>query len=191
MEWVLKYGYIGIFMLLVPGIIGLPVPDETIMTFTGYLIYKGKLSAIPAIAAASLGAITGATVNYYLGRTAGNYIIRKFGKRVHLTQDKLDIVHQWFRRFGKWILVIGYFIPGIRHLTSFVAGTSKLEFHMFALFAYSGALLWTTTFISIGYYLGENWRVVLNYVDNHRVVAICMVVIISICSVYAYLKLKK
>ena len=43
--WIAQYGYLAIFCLLMFGIVGLPVPDETLLTFTGYLVYKGTLSA--------------------------------------------------------------------------------------------------------------------------------------------------
>ena len=50
--------------------------------------------------------------------------------------------------------MVGYFIPGVRHFTAIVAGTSKLELHSFALFAYSGATLWVSTFVFLGYHFG-------------------------------------
>jgi membrane protein DedA with SNARE-associated domain len=51
--------------------------------------------------------------------------------------------------------VIGYFIPGVRHFTGFSSGMATLPFHHFALFAYSGALLWVTSFLTIGYFFGH------------------------------------
>ena len=43
LAWITQYGYLAIFGGLVFGIVGLPVPDETLLTFTGYLIFKGHL----------------------------------------------------------------------------------------------------------------------------------------------------
>jgi membrane protein DedA with SNARE-associated domain len=48
-------------------------------------------------------------------------------------------------------------MPGIRHFTAIVAGSSELEPHIFAAFAYTGGLLWVLTFVSLGYLLGEQW----------------------------------
>jgi membrane protein DedA with SNARE-associated domain len=59
---------------------------------------------------------------------------------------------------GKWLLVIGYFIPGVRHFSAMVAGSSKLSYPEFAPFAYAGALLWSSTFVSAGYFLGKEWN---------------------------------
>jgi len=64
-----SYGYAAIFSLLVFGIVGLPVPDEWLMTFAGYLVYKRHLHLLPTYAAASLGSMCGITVSYVLGRS--------------------------------------------------------------------------------------------------------------------------
>ena len=52
--WITQYGYFAIFLLLVCGIVGLPVPDETLLTFAGYLVFKGNLSLPLAFAAATM-----------------------------------------------------------------------------------------------------------------------------------------
>ncbi|MBA2251795.1 MAG: DedA family protein, partial [Nitrospirales bacterium] len=39
--WIADYGYVAIFGLLVLGIVGLPVPDEALLTFVGYLSFQG------------------------------------------------------------------------------------------------------------------------------------------------------
>src|SRR5262244_3898353 len=71
LAWITQYGYIAIYALLVFGIVGLPVPDETLMTFTGYLVYTGHLSLVPAWLAAFCGSASGITISYILGRTFG------------------------------------------------------------------------------------------------------------------------
>ncbi len=82
----------------------------------------------------------------------------------------MNQVHDWFGRFGKWGLLLGYFVPGIRHLTALVAGASKLELSVFALFAYSGALIWSTAFIALGFKLGEKWEAVSGQFQFYSVI---------------------
>ena len=55
LRWVTEYGYIGIFSLLTLGIIGAPIPDEGLLAFAGYLVYKGQLQLFPTMATAFLG----------------------------------------------------------------------------------------------------------------------------------------
>jgi membrane protein DedA with SNARE-associated domain len=167
LAWITQYGYAAIFVLLVLGIVGLPVPDETLLTFTGYLIYKGHLSPPLAFISALTGSASGITVSYTLGRVFGMALIHRFGKYLHVTPERLDRAHAWFERIGHWALTLGYFIPGVRHLTAYAAGISSLEPPRFALFAYTGSLLWVSTFLSLGYLLGERWQVVQRNLDRY------------------------
>jgi membrane protein DedA with SNARE-associated domain len=155
--WFANYGYGAIFFLLVLGIVGLPVPDETLLTLTGYLVFTGKLQLVPSFTCAVLGTVSGITISYCIGRIGGARFLHRFGARLHIRRETVDRVHSWFSRWGHWSLTIGYFVPGVRHVIAIVAGGSGLEYRTFALFAYSGAIIWTGVFISAGYYLGEEW----------------------------------
>lgn len=156
--WISRYGYAGLFALLMFGIVGLPVPDETLLVFCGYLIWKGNFHLFPAFLAGFAGSICGISISYLLGRTCGHLVISRYGRFIGLTPDRLDSVHRWFDRLGGWLLAIGYFIPGVRHFTALVAGTAGLDWPAFALFAYSGAVFWVGTFLALGYVMGEKWQ---------------------------------
>lgn len=155
-----QYGYLGIFSLLMVGIFGLPLPDESILAFCGFLVYRGDLHWLPTVAAASLGSMTGVTISYLIGRTVGFRLVANYGHVIHLTVERMERVRLWLDRVGKWGLFFGYFVPGIRHLTALTAGTSKLSPHVFASYAYAGGVVWAVTYIVLGYYLGKEWHLV-------------------------------
>ncbi|MHC1726838.1 MAG: DedA family protein [Syntrophobacteraceae bacterium] len=157
LHWISQYGYIAIFSLLMFGIIGLPIPDEVMLTFSGYLIFKGQLAMFPTIASAFLGSICGVSISYWLGRSGGRLLIARYGHKVHITTERIERVRQWLNHAGRWGLTLGYFIPGVRHLTALVAGTSQLKYSVFATFAYTGGLLWSATFIALGFFVGKEW----------------------------------
>jgi membrane protein DedA with SNARE-associated domain len=169
LHWIAQYGYVAIFSLLVLGIIGLPIPDETMLTLTGVLVQSGKLSLPLALLAAFLGSTCGITLSYVLGRTFGLTLIHRYGRYVRLREEHVEKAHAWFRRAGHWSLTFGYFIPGVRHFTAYAAGMSCLEFPQFALYAYSGAALWSCTFIGLGYFLGDRWRSVLENIHQYLI----------------------
>jgi membrane protein DedA with SNARE-associated domain len=183
LHWVSLHGYLGIFSLLMLGIVGVPIPDETLLVFTGYLSYKGDLHILPAEAAAFMGSVYGITLSYGIGRIGGLFVLKKYGYLIHVDDHKMKVVGDWLERRGKWGLVLGYYIPGIRHLAAVVAGASKLGYSTFALFAYSGALIWTTTFISIGYLSGEGWAKTSGTV---REFAVALLVVLIIASVVGF-----
>lgn len=157
LAWAEEYRYAGIFSLLMLGIIGIPIPDEGLLAFAGYLAYKGDLRLAPTLIVSFLGSACGITVSYGLGRFLGNRLLRAYGLYLGLTPQRIAEVHGWFERWGRWSLTFGYFLPGIRHLTAFAAGMSKLELTVFAPFTYAGAFLWSFFFVLAGYFLGKEW----------------------------------
>ena len=169
LAWITQYGYLAIFLLLIFGIVGLPVPDETLLTFSGYLIYKGNFALPWAFGAALAGSISGISVSYWLGRTFGIQLIHRYGRYLRITEEHVHKAHSWFDRVGHWGLTFGYFIPGVRHFTAYAAGMSEVAPHQFAVFAYSGAFLWVSTFLSLGYFLGERWNEVEKNIHGYLV----------------------
>lgn len=162
--WLIEYGPIALFFLLALEIIALPIPGEPLMVLTGVLLCNGDLSLMPTLLSAYAGAACGITVSYILGRTAGTYLVVGYGERIGITNARMQRVHSWFQRYGTWTVMIGYFVPGIRHFTGFTAGMASLEYRQFMLFGYVGAFVWVSTFLSLGYFLGDYWMSIFDKV---------------------------
>uniref|UniRef100_A0A7C4PK81 DedA family protein n=1 Tax=Anaerolinea thermolimosa TaxID=229919 RepID=A0A7C4PK81_9CHLR len=107
LNWLTHYGYLGIFGLLMLEIVGVPIPDELILTCAGYLIFKGYLSPGVTAASAFTGSVCGITVSYALGRFIGTPIINRYGYLVNIKHEMLDRLTAWYERFGKWGLILG------------------------------------------------------------------------------------
>jgi membrane protein DedA with SNARE-associated domain len=153
-----QYGYIVLFAALALELIAFPTPGETLMTYCGFLSYQGKLNWGMSILIASLGIISGITVSYFIGFALGKPFFEKYGSRVHFGPEKIEKTSIWFQKYGNGLLVIAYFIPGIRHVTGYFTGISKVTYKKFALHAYIGAFVWSSTFITLGRILGDNWE---------------------------------
>lgn len=188
--WLLHYGSFAIFGMMALGIIALPVPEETLMVLAGVLMSKGKLNIPLTIASCYLGSICGISVSYTLGRTAGAYVIKKYGSWVGITEKRIEAAHNWFTRFGKWTLFFGYFIPGVRHFSGLVAGLTNLKYKHFAIFAYSGAIIWVTTFLSIGFFLHTYWRAIFMTIESSIEEIVILLIFTLICAFFFY-NLKK
>ncbi len=186
LHWVSQYGYGMIFSLLVLGIVGIPVPDETLLAFVGYLIFKGDLRAVSGFLAVFLGTFCGITLSFIIGRTGGVFLLRKYGSLVHMTENRIALVERWYTRKGGWSLIIGYFIPGVRHLTAFVAGMYRLEYSVFARFAYPGALVWSVTFILLGYYGGKEWQQVQDRIHGKILISIGSILVLMFLYYYLW-----
>ena len=163
-EWIMQYGYIGLFGFLMLGIVGVPLPEDLMLAGAGYLVFKGYLKPAPTVAAAFLGSLFGITVSYGLGRLLGMAVVAKHGYRIGITRERLDSVISWYARFGRWTLVFGYYIGGFRHVNALLAGALKLPLLTFGAFAYSGAFLWTVSLITAGFVFGEEWTLISGHI---------------------------
>lgn len=150
-----QYGSLGIVGLLSLGIVGLPIPDETLLLVTGILVNTHQLEFFAAWLACMLGPIIGISVSYTLGYTLGHFAIIKLCRTLKLSSTHLEQTRAYFNKMGAWLLLVGYFIPGVRHFTGLLAGAAQLPYKRFALFAYTGAFLWANTFFWLGYIYGN------------------------------------
>src|SRR3982750_4566547 len=93
--WITAYGPAAIFALLFLGVFGLPVPDETLLTFAGVLVHDGPMHFATAWIAAAAGSMCGITLNYVVGRTVGPAIVHRYGGLLHVTVEDLGRVERW------------------------------------------------------------------------------------------------
>jgi membrane protein DedA with SNARE-associated domain len=178
--WLARYKAPVIFTAQLLGIFGLPIPDELLLTAAGDLVRRGALDGRACLLAAILGCMSGITVSYVLGRTLGCAAVTRLSRGHEQTVGRTQA---WFRRFGAWLLAFGYFIPGVRHVTAIAAGSAPMPFARFAAFAYPGAVLWSTTFVALGYYAGEHARDVFASVRPHVTAAAITLAVVA--AVYA------
>lgn len=174
------YGYAAIFGLLMLGIVGPWIPDETILVLSGIAVHRGQLQLNTTISVAFAGSLCGITLSYLLGRTGAIYALERLGPlRLWIGRYRPQ-VEDWFQRYGKWTLFFGYFIAGVRHFTALTAGMSKVKVRTFALFAYPGGLVWVVFFVSIGYYLGEEWERFSHRFNRGAIVVAAVIVAIAV-----------
>ncbi|GAB6156020.1 hypothetical protein JCM17380_47720 [Desulfosporosinus burensis] len=184
-----QYGYIVLFVALLLELIAFPTPGEALMTYCGFLVFQGKLNLGISIIVATLGVILGITISYFIGRTLGTPFFQKYGSYIHFGPDKLEKTSQWFERYGNGLLVIAYFIPGVRHITGYFSGIAKIPYVKFALNAYIGAFIWTGTFISLGKILGSNWEKFHGAIKKYLIIGGIVLAIVLLC-IYFYRKYK-
>jgi membrane protein DedA with SNARE-associated domain len=163
------YGYFGIIIALIGGIVGLPIPDEVLLTYVGFNVFQEKMSYLPSLVCALAGACGGISLSYLLGIKLGLPFLQKFGPKLHITEERVNRTKRLFNKFGPFLLMIGFFIPGVRHITAYLAGINNFSYKKFAVFAYSGALIWCFTFITLGRVLGGNWTHVESILSKYSV----------------------
>lgn len=180
-QLVARYGYFAVFGLLMLGIVGPLIPDETILVIAGIFARQGRLDYLAVLVAGYAGSLCGITLSYLLGRNGLLYLIEKAPFLRKQSVRHMPRVHQWFDRFGGWTLFFGYFVAGVRHFTAIAAGTSQMKVRKFAIYAYTGGLVWVVCFVSLGYFLGDQWERAAKAL-NHGVLAAVLVLAVLILS---------
>ncbi|MBO9598160.1 MAG: DedA family protein, partial [Cohnella sp.] len=185
-----QYGYGVLFFALMLELIALPLPGEFIMTYAGLISYQGHLSWLLCIVAAGLGSCIGMTISYWIGFRLGTPFFEKYGRRIHFGPDKWNAVSAWYGRYGNKLLLVAYFIPGVRHMTGLFSGIMRLSFPVYAAFAFTGALIWVSLFISLGRLLGPKWEQYHHTINRYMIVAGVIFAFLLLC-VYLYRKNKQ
>ncbi|WP_409343551.1 DedA family protein [Paenibacillus sp. MBLB4367] len=174
-QWLVEFGYPCLFLLQALGVVGLPVPDELLMAFAGYLAYKEQLSYFAVALTAFLGSMCGTSISYWIGAKCGLPLIERWGRFVGFTPERHRRMSGWFEKIGKLAIPLGYFIPGVRHMTAYAAGMSRWTFRHFISYALPGAIGWVLLFTGLGYVLGDRWsRIFLHLNRNVILIAAAM-----------------
>lgn len=184
-----QYGYVVLFVALMLELIAFPTPGETLMTYCGFLVFQGKLDWGISIIVASLGVMSGITISYFISRTLGTPFFRKYGSYIHIGPDKLEKTSRWFERYGNGLLIVAYFVPGVRHITGYFSGIAKIPYKKFALNAYIGAFIWTGTFITLGKILGSNWEKFHGAIKRYLIIGGIILAVVLLC-IYFYRRYK-
>ncbi|WP_197328168.1 VTT domain-containing protein [Ralstonia syzygii] len=136
------------------GLVVLPfLPGDTLLFIAGAMCATGQMDAWLLIALLVTAAVTGNTVNYFVGSWIGPKVFD--GHIRFLDHEALLNTHAFYERHGGKTLVMARFIPVVRTFAPFVAGVSKMTFAKFQLFNMIGAVLWVAILVLSGEAFGN------------------------------------
>jgi membrane protein DedA with SNARE-associated domain len=186
---ILKFGYPGIFLLMAMESSVIPIPSELVMPPAGYWAAAGKMNLWLAILCGTIGSLVGAYANYFAAHYLGRPLILKYGKYVGITEEKFAKVETFFHKHGEISTFIGRLLPVVRHLISLPAGLAGMNHLKFSLYTLLGAGLWCTVLTSIGYIIGENQTLIMQY--SHQAVVGVIIFSVVLITLYVWRHKKK
>lgn len=192
-----NYLFVFVFMMIESSFI--PFPSEVVVPPAAYIACTNvgagsDMNIYMVVETATLGALAGAFVNYYLSLWIGRPIVYKFansrlGHACLINQEKVEKAEKYFDEHGAVSTFVGRLIPAIRQLISIPAGLSRMNVGVFAIFTALGALVWNAVLALLGYWLSlsvspedlfakvEEYNTYLTYV-GYGIAAVCVVIIL-------------
>jgi membrane protein DedA with SNARE-associated domain len=165
----LNYLTVGLLMVIESSFI--PFPSEAIIPFAAYKAAQGDLNIFLVILSATVGALLGALINYYLATYLGRPLVYKFanstlGRILLLSKEKVVNAESYFIRNGKSSTLVGRLVPAVRQLISIPAGLARMSMRDFILFTVVGAGIWNIILGVIGYFLYDIREEILPYLGH-------------------------
>jgi membrane protein DedA with SNARE-associated domain len=168
-KWAVVLGGGGVFVSLAIEGMGLPFPGDAMLAFFGYLSSRGELALPAVILIATLGSSLGSIIAFALGRRYGFLLLHRYGRYLLISSRSMEQTVRLSNRYGVLVLLFGRLFPGVRALSSYIAGIGRLPWPVFLFYSTLGFALFCSFWALIGYLLGENWRTVVGLIHNYLV----------------------
>jgi len=157
--------YIFVFIFMVVESSFIPFPSEVVVPPAAYLACTNTgagadMNVWLVVVVATLGALCGAFINYYLALWIGRPVVYRFadsrvGHMLMINREKVVKAEAYFDKHGAISTFIGRLIPAIRQLISIPAGISRMNLGQFSVFTAFGAGVWNGVLAFLGYWLSK------------------------------------
>jgi len=156
------FGLIGVLAIVFAEtglLVGFFLPGDSLL-FTAGLISAGGLAGITLaplwvlLVLVPLAAIAGNLVGYWLGYRAGPAVFNRPNSRL-FKAEYVDQAHAFFERHGARTVLLARFVPVVRTFATVMAGASRMDFRVYALYSVIGGVLWGAGVTALGHWLGQ------------------------------------
>jgi membrane protein DedA with SNARE-associated domain len=150
------WGYWAIFLIVMAGNIGVPVPEETVLILSGYLVWKKELWLPAVLAIGMLSATAGDNLGYWLGRRYGSRVTGYKGWTL-AQSEKVDRMRVIVARHGALAVFFARFLPGLRFMAGPIAGMLGMPFLKFFVSDVLAAIIYVPVAVAAGYAVGSGF----------------------------------
>ena len=198
----LNYWTVTLFMTIESSFI--PFPSEAVVPPAAWkAAVTGEMNVFLVVIFATLGALLGALINYYIAVWFGRPIVYKFansrlGHMCLIDETKVQNAERYFDKHGAVSTFIGRLVPAVRQLISIPAGLARMGLGRFVLYTSLGAGVWNAILATLGYYMAsipglQTEEAVMNKVKEYssEIGIVFIVLAVFIVAYLAYKGLKK
>ena len=170
----LVYGFLFVVIFLETGIVVAPfLPGDSLLFAAGAVAAQGSLGLLPLLILCLGAAVLGDAVNYWVGRIAGERLLVRFPTLVK--PRYIAKTHAFFERYGGKTVVLSRFVPIVRTVAPFLAGTGEMSYASFPRYNVLGACLWVFLLVPAGYYFSS-----VPFVEKNFSFVLLVIVLLSV-----------
>jgi membrane protein DedA with SNARE-associated domain len=174
------YGLWAIGLLITLEDFGVPVPGETILIAGAIFAGAGRINIVALGVVAFVAAVSGDNIGFAIGHFGGRALALRFGKYVFLTEERLNKAEAFFDRRGSIVITFARFVEGLRQANGIIAGITGMHWLRFLIFNAIGAALWVGTWVTIGYFAGNNITTVYHYITLYSYYVLAGLVVLIV-----------
>ena len=176
-DWVVEFGYLAIFLLMLAESACIPFPSEVTMLVGGWYAATGDLNFFWVGTWGVLGNLVGSWAAYAVGRTTGRGLLDRYGKYILIRSHDIDRAEVWWDKYGEAATFFSRLLPVIRTFISLPAGIARMPFGKFLLYTFLGVIPWTFALAWIGVVVEDNWEAVLGYFDVPTLIILTLLIV--------------
>ncbi len=157
--------YVVLFLIVFceTGLVVMPfLPGDSLLFIGGAFCASGAMDIWLLMGLLITAAVTGNTVNYWIGSAIGHKVFTHDYK--WLDKAALQKTHAFYENHGGKTIILSRFVPIVRTFAPFVAGVSEMSFKKFQFYNITGAVFWVVSLVAGGYYFG-NLNIYIPIVD--------------------------
>lgn len=179
-DWV-GYTLLTVWLLLESA--GIPLPNEIVLLFAGFLANQGFYNLEQVIFFSILGSMMGVVISYAMGYTLGDKIISMIATTKAYASHR-ESVQDWLHKKSLGIFIFTRFIPFVRVYISFFAGLNKINPLRFFIESFIGTTIWNIGLVTIGYFVGSEYARILAFFHKYTLYAVAVLILIIAGYVY-------
>jgi len=178
-----NYVYLGLWFIVFAetGLaVGFFLPGDSLLVVSGLFAAAGKLNVVLVLVAFFLGSVIGDSTGYWTGRVMGHTLFNREDSRI-FKPSRVQKAHAFFERYGVKTVVLARFVPIVRTFAPLVVGAAEMPYSRFLPFSILGGLLWISTMVLAGYFLGGVIERALGIqLQDHIEKVVIVIVVISL-----------
>jgi len=159
-DWMLAflggYVYLGLWFVVFAetGLaVGFFLPGDSLLVVSGLFAAASKLNVWLVMLAFFLGSVIGDSTGYWTGRVMGKTLFNREASRI-FKPSRVEKAHAFFEKYGVKTVILARFVPIVRTFAPLVVGAAEMPYTKFLPFSIVGGLLWISTMVLAGYFLG-------------------------------------